>query len=182
MALDSLPFTGDPDADALLAREPLALVIGFILDQRITVPKAFSAGRALVLRMGRLDAALIAGTPLPDLEAVFSQKPALHRFPRVMAKRVQGMCAIVVAEHGGDVRRIWADARDAVELERRLCALPGISPFKARSIIGILGRRLDVRVPGWEDRLPDEPSMADVVSAETLRAYQQDTLVMERAR
>ncbi len=182
MAVDTLPFTGDPEADALLARDPLALVIGFILDQRITVPKAFSAGQALVLRMGRLDAALIAATPLPELEAVFQAKPALHRFPRVMAKRVQGMCAIVVRDHGGDVRRIWTEAADARDCERRLCALPGISPFKARSIIGILGRRLDVRPDGWEALIPDEASMADVVSPETLRAYQLDTLVPEARR
>ncbi|MFO1539713.1 MAG: hypothetical protein ACKOTZ_04585 [Chloroflexota bacterium] len=179
MPLDALPFTGDAEADALLARDPLALVIGFILDQRITVPKAFSAGRALVLRMGRLDAALIAATPLAEVEAVFSAKPALHRFPRVMAKRVHGTCAIVVRDHAGDIRGIWADGADARTVERRLCALPGISPFKARSIIGILARRLDVRPAGWEDHLPDEPSMADVVSAETLRAYQLGTLEME---
>lgn len=178
--LDALPFTGDPEADALLARDPLALVIGFILDQRITVPKAFSGGHVLGQRIGGLDAARIAALPIEEAEAVFSAKPALHRFPRVMAGRVRGMCAIVVRDHGGDVRRIWSDGADAATVERRLCALPGISPFKARSMIGILGRRLGIRPDGWEAHLPDEPSMADVVSPETLRAYQLGTLEMER--
>ncbi|MFN8518502.1 MAG: hypothetical protein U0667_03720 [Chloroflexota bacterium] len=89
-----------------------------------------------------------------------------------MARRVQGMCAIVVRDHAGDVARIWAPPADAAEVERRLCALPGISPFKARSIIGILARRLATPIPGWEAHVPAEPSMVDVVDAASLRAYQ----------
>lgn len=172
--LASLPYTGDPDADGLLARDPLALIMGFILDQRVTIPKAFSCGRTLRDRLGgSLDARLIAAMPTADLEFIFRTPPALHRFPNVMARRVQGMCAVVVAEHGGDAARIWSDGADASIVERRLVALPGISPFKARSIIGILVKRLGVSIPGWEAHIPDEPSMVDVVSPETLRAYQQ---------
>jgi uncharacterized HhH-GPD family protein len=172
-AMTSLPFTGDPEADAMLAREPLALIIGFILDQRVTIPKAFSGGLLLASRTGgRLDAAVLASMATADLEAIARTPPALHRFPNVMARRVQGMCGIVVRDYAGDAARIWAPPADAAEVERRLCALPGISPFKARSIIGILARRLATPLPGWESHIPDEPSMVDVVDAASLRAYQ----------
>jgi uncharacterized HhH-GPD family protein len=172
-ALTSLPYTGDAAADALLAREPLALIIGFILDQRVTVPKAFSGGHALADRMGgRLDAAAIAALPTADLELLFRTPPAIHRFPNMMGRRVQAMCAIIARDYGGDAGNIWASGVDAAEAERRLCALPGISSFKARSIIGILARRLGSPLAGWESHVPDEPSMVDVVSPETLRAYQ----------
>src|SRR3954451_23503639 len=101
--LTSLPYTGDPEADLLLARDPLALIMGFILDQRVTIPKAFSCGATLRARMGgQLDAKAIAETPTADLELLFRTPPALHRFPNVMARRVQGMCAIVTKEYGGD--------------------------------------------------------------------------------
>ena len=171
--LTSLPYTGDPEADALLARDPLALIMGFILDQRVTIPKAFSCGRTLRDRMGgRLDATAVAALPTADLETLFRTPPALHRFPNVMARRVGGMCAIVAREHAGDASRIWSDGADARTVERRLVALPGISTFKARSIIGILVLRLGVQIPDWEAHVPTEPSMVDVVSPETLRAYQ----------
>lgn len=172
-ALTSLPYTGDAEADALLAREPLALIIGFILDQRVTIPKAFSGGLLLASRTGgRLDAGVIASMPTADLETLARTPPALHRFPNMMARRVQAMCAIVVRDHGGDAARIWAPPADAAEVERRLCALPGISTFKARSILGILARRLGTPLPGWQEHIPDEPSMVDVVDAASLRAYQ----------
>ncbi len=171
--LTSLPYTGDPAADAMLARDPLALIMGFILDQRVTIPKAFSCGPTLAERMGgRLDAAAIAATPEADMERLFRTPPALHRFPNMMARRVRDMCAIVAREYAGDAHRIWSDGCDASTVERRLVALPGISPFKARSIIGILVLRLGAAIPGWEGHIPAEPSMVDVVSPETLRAYQ----------
>lgn len=171
--MDSLPYTGDPDADAMLAREPLALIIGFILDQRVTIPKAFSGGLLLARRTGsRLDARVIASMPTTELEALARTPPALHRFPNMMARRVQAMCAIVVRDYAGDAANIWAPPADAAEVERRLCGLPGISPFKARSIIGILARRLATPLPGWESHIPDESSMVDVVDAASLRAYQ----------
>ena len=171
--LASLPYTGDPETDALLARDPLALIMGFILDQRVTIPKAFSCGRTLRDRMGgTLDARAIADMPTADLEVLFRTPPALHRFPNVMARRVQGMCTIVVRDHADDASRIWSDGADAGIVEQRLVALPGIALFKARSIIGILVKRLGVPIPGWEGHIPTEPSMVDVISPETLRAYQ----------
>jgi uncharacterized HhH-GPD family protein len=172
-ALTSLPYTGDPEADALLAREPLALIIGFILDQRVTVPKAFSGGLALAGRMGgRLEAAAVAALPTTELELLFRTPPAIHRFPNMMARRVHGMCSIIVRDYSGQVANIWADGAGAAEVERRLRELPGMSTFKAQSVIGILARRLGTPLPGWESHLPDEPSMVDVISPETLRAYQ----------
>jgi uncharacterized HhH-GPD family protein len=171
--LTSLPYTGDAAADALLAREPLALIIGFILDQRVTVPKAFSGGHALAGRMGgRLDAAAVAALPTADVETLFRTPPAIHRFPNMMGRRVQAMCLIVGRDYAGNASNIWAGGADAAEVERRLCTLPGISTFKARSIIGILAKRLGTPLPGWESHVPDEPSMIDVISPETLRAYQ----------
>ena len=171
--LTSLPYTGDPAADALLARDPLALIMGFILDQRVTIPKAFSCGLTLSQRMGgTLDAQAIAAVPTADLELLFRTPPALHRFPNVMARRVQGMCAIVAREYGNQGSRLWSDGADAATVEKRLVALPGISTFKARSIIGILVKRLGVPIPGWEGHIPTEPSMVDVISPETLREYQ----------
>ena len=147
--------------------------MGFILDQRVTIPKAFSCGRTLRDRMGgTLDAKAIADVPTADLELMFRRPPALHRFPNMMARRVQGLCAIVARDHGNDASRIWSDGADAATVEQRLVALPGIAQFKARSIIGILVKRLGVTIPGWEDHIPTEPSMVDVVSPETLRAYQ----------
>jgi len=171
--LTSLPYTGDAAADALLAREPLALIIGFILDQRVTVPKAFSGGHALAGRMGgRLDAAAVAALPTAEVETLFRTPPAIHRFPNMMGRRVQAMCAIVARDYGNDAANLWADGADAAVVERRLCTLPGIATFKARSIIGILARRLGTPLPGWESHVPEEPSMIDVISPETLRAYQ----------
>ena len=172
--LTSLPYTGDAEADALLAREPLALIIGFILDQRVTVPKAFSGGHAPRRPDGRqlYRAAAVAALPTADVETLFRTPPAIHRFPNMMGRRVQAMCAIVARDYDGDAANIWADGADAAVVERRLCTLPGISTFKARSIIGILARRLGTPLAGWESHVPNEPSMIDVVSPETLRAYQ----------
>ena len=173
LVLTSLPYTGDAEADALLAREPLALIIGFILDQRVTVPKAFSGGYALAGRMGgSLDATAITALPTAELEQLFRTPPAIHRFPNMMGRRVQAMCRIISRDYEGDAARIWAGGVGAAEVERRLCALPGISTFKARSMIGILARRLGTPLPDWESHVPDEPSMVDVISPETLRAYQ----------
>jgi len=171
--LTSLPFTGNAAADALLAREPLALIIGFILDQRVTVPKAFSGGLVLAERMGgELDARAVAALPTADVETLFRTPPAIHRFPNMMGRRVQAMCAVIVRDYAGHAAAIWSDGADAAEVERRLCTLPGIALFKAQSIIGILARRLGTPLPGWEAHIPDEPSMVDVISPATLRAYQ----------
>lgn len=168
----TLPFTGDTEADALIARDPLALLIGFELDQQVPVQKAFRGPLDLSRRIGSLDAALIAGMDPAALEAAFREKPALHRFPGTMAGRVQELCRHVVSEYGGDASRIWSEAVDGRDLEARLLGVPGIGAMKAKSLIGILGRRFGVRPPGWEDVAPTYPTLADVDSAEALARYQ----------
>jgi uncharacterized HhH-GPD family protein len=169
---DRLPFTGDAEADALLAHDPLALLIGFTLDQQVTVQKAFSGPLELRRRLGHLDPAKIAATDPADLAEVFQRRPALHRFPGAMAGRVQVLCAVITKEYGGDAARVWRDAEDGRDLERRLLALPGVGEMKAKTLIAVLGKRFGVRPPGWEDVAPSHPTLGDVDSAEALAHYQ----------
>jgi len=168
----SLPFTGDPEADTLLARDPLALLIGFTLDQQVTVQKAFSGPLELRRRLGHLDPARIAAMDPDDLANVFRERPALHRFPAAMAARVQAICRAVATEYGGDASRIWTEATDGRDLERRLRGLPGVGDMKAKSLIAIIGKRFGVKPPGWEDVAPKHPTLGDVDSAEALARYQ----------
>jgi uncharacterized HhH-GPD family protein len=170
--VDRLHFTGDEEADRLLASEPLALLIGFALDQQVTVQKAFSGPAELRRRIGDLDAARIAAMDPAALDAVFRQPPALHRFPGAMAGRVQALCAFVTKEYGGDAARVWSEARDGRDLQARLLALPSIGEMKARSLLAILGKRLGVRVAGMDDVMPKHPTLGDVDSAEALASYQ----------
>jgi uncharacterized HhH-GPD family protein len=169
----SLPFTGDPEADALLAADPLALLVGFALDQQVTVQKAFAGPLELRRRLGTLEAGAIAALDPAAVEAAFGERPALHRFPGAMAGRVQELCAVVAGEYGGDASRVWTEARDGADLESRLRALPGIGDMKARTLVGLLARRFGVRPAGWEAVAPTYPTLADVDSAEALARYQE---------
>jgi uncharacterized HhH-GPD family protein len=169
---DSLPFTGDPEADRLLVQDPLALLIGFCLDQQVTVQKAFSGPLELRRRLGTLEAGAVAALDPAALEAAFKERPALHRFPGNMARRVQELCAVVASDYGGDASRIWTEAADARDLRDRLLRLPGIGPMKAATILGILGRRFGVRPAGYDEVAPRHPTLADVDSAEALARYQ----------
>ena len=171
-AIDRLHFTGDDEADRLLATDPLALLIGFALDQQVTVQKAFSGPAELRRRVGHLDAARLAAMDPEALATVFRQRPALHRFPAAMAGRVQALCAFLVANYGGDAGRVWGEARDGRDLQARLLALPSIGEMKARSLIAILGKRLAVQVPGLDQVMPKHPTLGDVDSAEALASYQ----------
>jgi uncharacterized HhH-GPD family protein len=168
----SLPFTGEPDADRLLADEPLALLIGFALDQQVTVQKAFSGPAELKRRLGHLDAARIAAMDPSDLDAVFRERPALHRFPGSMATKVQALCAAVASDYGNDAGRVWGEATDGPDLEKRLLGLPGIGDMKAKSLIAVLGNRFGVRPPGYDAVAPTWPTLGDVDSAEALASYQ----------
>ena len=168
----ALHFTGDPDADAFLGSSPLALLIGFVLDQQVTVQKAFSSPLELSKRLGGLDAKTIAAMDPDALEEVFRAKPALHRFPANMARRVQEHCAYLASEYDGDPTAVWAGAHDGADLEQRLLALPGIGEMKARTMIGVLAKRLGVRPPGWEEYAPQQLSLGDVDSPEALAEYQ----------
>lgn len=170
--VDRLHFTGDDEADRLLASEPLALLIGFALDQQVSVQKAFSGPAELRRRIGNLDASRIAAMDPEELANVFRQRPALHRFPGAMAGRVQALCAFLVAEYDGDARRVWTDARDGHDLRARLLALPSIGDMKARSLIAILGKRFGLELPGLADVMPTHPTLGDVDSAEALASYQ----------
>jgi uncharacterized HhH-GPD family protein len=168
----SLPFTGDADADRLLVDEPLALLIGFALDQQVTVQKAFSGPLELKRRLGHLDAARIAAMDPSDLDTVFRERPALHRFPGSMATKVQALCAAIATEYGDDAGRVWTEASDGEDLERRLLGLPGIGDMKAKSLIAVLGKRFGVRPPGYDAVAPTWPTLGDVDSAEALASYQ----------
>jgi uncharacterized HhH-GPD family protein len=168
----SLPFTGDPEADALLASDPLALLIGFTLDQQVTVQKAFFGPLELRRRIGHLDAGRIAAMDPAELEEVFRRRPALHRFPGAMAGRVQAVSAAIASDYGGDASRVWTQAKDGRDLERRLLGLPGIGAMKAKSLIAILGKQFGIKPPGWEDVAPRHPTLGDVDSAEALANYQ----------
>jgi uncharacterized HhH-GPD family protein len=171
---ERLHFTGNDEADRLLAAEPLALLIGFVLDQQVSVQKAFSGPLELSRRLGSsLDAEAIAGMDPGELEQAFRERPALHRYPGTMARRTQDLCAALASEYGGDAGRVWLEAETGRELERRLLELPGIGPMKARSLIAILGKRFGLRPPGWEEVAPTYPTLGDVDSHEALEAYQE---------
>jgi uncharacterized HhH-GPD family protein len=167
-----LHFTGDPEADAFLGANPLALTIGFVLDQQVTVQKAFSSPLELSKRLGGLDAAAIAAMEPGALEEVFRTKPALHRFPANMARRVQEHCATIASEYDGNAALVWTGASDGAELVQRLLALPGIGEMKARTMVGVLAKRLGVRPQGWEEFAPKHASLGDVDSPQALLDYQ----------
>ena len=169
---DLLPFTGDPAADRLLVEDPLALLIGFVLDQQVTLQKAFSGPLELSRRIGGLDARRIATMEPEQLDAAFRERPALHRFPGNMAKRTRELCAYLVERYDGDASRIWREAKDGADLHARLLDLPGFGPMKAGTLVAILGKRLGVAPPGWEPYAPHHMTLGDVDSAETLRRYQ----------
>jgi uncharacterized HhH-GPD family protein len=167
-----LPFTGDDEADRLLEDDPLALLIGFELDQQVTLQKAFAGPYELRKRIGTLDAARIAAMDPDELAAAFRERPALHRFPGNMAGRVHELCRVILRDYGADAGRLWREAKSGKDLEARLLALPGIGEMKAKTLIAILGKRLGVKPPGWEDVAPKHPTLGDVDDAESLAAYQ----------
>src|SRR3954470_10256434 len=169
---DRLPFTGDDDADRLLATDRLALLIGFALDQQVTVQKAFSGPGELRRRLGHLDATRIAATDPAELDRIFCTPPAVHRFPGSMATKVQALCAAIVADYGGDAGRIWSDATDGPDLRRRLLALPGFGEMKVAAILAISAKRLGVVLPGLDEVQPTHPTLGDVDTPEALAEYQ----------
>lgn len=169
-ATAELHFTGDSEANALLASDPLALLIGFALDQQVTVPTAFIGPLKLQQRLGALDAAAIAGLDPERLDAAFREKPAVHRFPSTMAKRVRELCAVVAEEYGGDASRVWTEAADADDLRRRLAGLPGFGEMKVTALGSVLAKRFGVEAA--RELVPPHPTLGDVDSAEALERYQ----------
>jgi uncharacterized HhH-GPD family protein len=170
-----VPVTGDPEADQLLADDPLALMIGMLLDQQIPMEWAFAGPIKLRDRLGgRLDAAEIAALDPDRLEAVFKGPPALHRFPGSMGKRTQELCRYLVDHHDGDAAAVWTGVDDGRELVRRVRALPGFGADKSKIFTALLAKRFGVTPPGWEEATApfsdDEPrSVADIDSAEALQ-------------
>jgi uncharacterized HhH-GPD family protein len=167
-----LPFTDNPEANRLLGEDPLALLIGYALDQQITVQHAFNGPWELRRRLGHLDPTRIAGMDPAELEQVFRTRMALHRYPAAMAQRVAALCRVISAQYGGDATRIWREARDGADLEARLLALPGIGPMKVSGLLAILAKRFGVELPGLAERLPTWPTLGDVDTPEALEAYQ----------
>jgi uncharacterized HhH-GPD family protein len=165
--VDRLHFTDSDAANELLVADPLALLIGFALDQQVTVQKAFSGPLVLRERVGTLDAAALAAT---DLEPVFRERPAIHRFPGAMAKRVHDLVVHVAAEYDGDAARVWTDAMSPEDLRARLEALPGFGEMKVNSLAAVLARRFDVA--NAAPLVPAHPTLGDVDSPQALAEYQ----------
>jgi len=167
---DRLHFTGNDDADELIARDPLALLIGFALDQQVPVQTAFTGPLKLKQRLGHLDARRIAETPPDELDRVFREKPAIHRFPGTMAERTQELCAAIVEDYGGKAERVWTEAKDGADLRARLGALPGYGEMKIIALGSVLAKRFDVAAA--RELVPGHPTLGDVDSPEALERYQ----------
>jgi uncharacterized HhH-GPD family protein len=173
MATPTLPVTGIPEADQLLVTDPLALLIGMLLDQQVPMEWAFKGPWTLTERLGGLDARSIAAMDPDDFVAVFSEKPALHRFPGSMGKRTHELCTFVTENYDGDAGKIWKGVRTGDELYARLRSLPGYGDDKAKIFMAILAKRLGKKPIGWEQAaapFSDEAprSVADIGSAEGL--------------
>jgi uncharacterized HhH-GPD family protein len=166
----ALYFTDSDEANRLIASEPLALLIGFAIDQQITVQQAFSGPLKLKERVGTLDARAIAEMDPARLEAAFRQPPAIHRFPRAMAERVQELCHVVVDEYGGDAARIWTEAADGIDLRKRIGALPGFGKMKINGFGSVLA--LQFGVAAAQELVPEHPCLGKINSPEDLAEYQ----------
>jgi uncharacterized HhH-GPD family protein len=167
MSPDRLYFTGSDESNQLIASDPMALLVGFVLDQQVTVQKAFSGPLALRERLGAIDAATLASA---DLEPVFRERPAIHRFPGSMAQRVHDLAVHVRDEYDGDAARVWTDAEDSGALRANLTALPGFGEMKVKAIGAVLAKRFGVEAA--RDLVPAHPTLGDVDSAQALADYQ----------
>jgi uncharacterized HhH-GPD family protein len=169
---EQLFYTDDDEANRLIATDPVALLIGFCLDQQVTVQKAFSGPLELTRRLGQLDPARIAAADPEALAAVFRERPAIHRYPGSMATRVQALCAFLEQRYDGDAAQIWEGAASGADLRSRLAELPGIGDMKVRTLLAVLAKRYGVKLPGLAAELPEHPTLGDVTSPEELAAYQ----------
>jgi uncharacterized HhH-GPD family protein len=166
-APEALYFTDDEEACRLIATDPFAFLVGFALDQQITVQQAFAGPLRIKQRVGTLDPATLAVT---DLEPFFKEKPAVHRFPGSMARRVQDLAATIVEEYNGDAARIWTEARDGADLRTRLAALPGFGEMKVKTVAGVLAKRFGIAAA--QEIAPDHRTLGDVDSPQALADYQ----------
>ncbi|NNN18696.1 MAG: Fe-S cluster assembly protein HesB [Acidimicrobiaceae bacterium] len=173
--MTKLAISQNRDADKLLSNSPLALLIGLVLDQQITLEKAFTAPLLLSQRLGeKLDAKNIASLDPVRLEQIFAAKPALHRYPASMAKRVQEVCTVIATDYGNNTSQLWQNAKDGKELYGRIKKLPGFGDMKARIFVALLGKQLGVDIPGWREVSQPfgEPgtfrSLADITDPDSL--------------
>jgi uncharacterized HhH-GPD family protein len=167
---EALYFTDSDEANRLIAAEPLALLVGFAIDQQVTVQQAFSGPLKLKERIGTLDARAIATMDPAALEAAFRQTPAIHRFPRAMAERVQELCHVVADEYDGHAERIWTEATDSSELRKRIGALPGYGKMKITGLGSVLA--LHFGVEAAQELVPEHPCLGRINSPEDLAEYQ----------
>jgi uncharacterized HhH-GPD family protein len=188
MVAKQLRLAQDPEADALLTSDPLALLVGMALDQQFAMERAFRGPHLIQQRLGAFDAATVAGHP--DLKAVFATPPVVHRFPGSMAGRIQDLCRFLVDHYGGDAAGIWAGAKNGDEVIARLTALPGFGKQKAQIFLALLGKQYGVRPKGWreaagaygEDKV--FKSIADVTGPDALlkvREYKQSMKAAAKA-
>lgn len=164
---ERLYFTDSDEANALIASDPMALLVGFVLDQQVSVQKAFSGPLALQERLGALDADTLASA---DLEPLFRTRPAIHRFPAAMAQRVHDLAAHVRDQYDGEAARVWTEAADAEALRANLAALPGFGEMKIKALGAVLAKRFGV--PAADELVPWHPTLGDVDSRDALAAYQ----------
>ena len=164
---DRLYFTDSDEANELIAKDPMALLIGFALDQQVTVGQAFMGPLRLRERLGTLEADAIAAA---DLEPVFREKPAIHRFPAKMAERVHDLAAHVRDEYDSDAARVWTGASDAAQLRRNIAGLPGFGEMKIKALGSVLAKRFGVKVA--QELVPAHPTLGDVDSPKALLDYQ----------
>jgi uncharacterized HhH-GPD family protein len=164
---DQLHFTDSKEANRLIASNPMALLIGFLLDQQVSVQKAFSGPLVLLERLGSLDADKLAAA---DLAPIFSEKPAIHRFPGSMAARVHDLAVQIRDDYDGDAARVWTDAADGSELRANIAALPGFGEMKVKALGAVLAKRYRVKVA--KDLVPPHATLGDVDSAQALADYQ----------
>jgi uncharacterized HhH-GPD family protein len=164
---DRLHFTDSDEANALIASDPMALLIGFALDQQVLVQKAFAGPQALRERLGSIDAATLAQA---DLEPVFREPPAIHRFPGMMAKRVHDLAVYLQERYDGDAARVWSDAKDTEQLRANLSGLPGFGEMKTKSLGSVLAKRFGVAAAAG--LVPWHPTLGDVDSPQALADYQ----------
>ena len=190
MARPNFPVTGDDAADRLLVEDPLALLIGMLLDQQVPMEWAFKGPATLRARLGRLDAREIAAMDPDALDAAFREKPAVHRFPSAMAKRTHALCGHLVEHYDGDAARIWKRTKDPAVVYGRIRALPGYGEEKARILLAILGKRLGKAPAGWEAYAgpfgdPTPRSVADIDSREAfdrVRAWKKEQKAKGKAK
>ncbi len=175
MPTPTIPITGDPDADQLLVADPLALTIGMLLDQQVSMELAFSGPAKLKDRLGeRFSAEAIAAMDPDEFEAVCREKPAIHRFPAAMAGRIQELCRHLVENYDGDAATVWSGVRSGATLHERVSEFPGFGPEKTKIFIALLAKRMGTRPAGWEDVAAPfsdavPRSIADVDSPESLQ-------------